>query len=187
MISYRSARVVIWYEHWPEGKRENHGKYQCCLCPGADRTRHPPSPHVKSGTLLVEPTCSVAFRHDLLFEGVRVRHVAIVWHLQNYGNSAVLVYNASRNRSQHSIVFEYIFSATAYICRRDSSVTIWKSLAVPGLGNRSSISRRSKRFFSFSKHPQRLWNLPSLLVNWQWRLFLQSKAAGSWTWPPIST
>ena len=38
----------------------------------------PGTPQIKSGTLLVEPTCSVAFRHDLLCEGVIARPVARV-------------------------------------------------------------------------------------------------------------
>ena len=29
--------------------------------------------YIKSGTLLVEPTCSVAFRHGPLYEGARAR------------------------------------------------------------------------------------------------------------------
>jgi hypothetical protein len=38
----------------------------------------PGTPQTESGTLLVEPACSVAFTHDPLCEGVRARPVAPV-------------------------------------------------------------------------------------------------------------
>ena len=41
--------------------------------------------------------------------------------------------------------------------------------------NRGSIVDSDKRLISSSKRPDRLWGLPSLLCNWQRRLFFGGK------------
>ena len=65
----------MWHEHWPEGKGKTTENISAVL---VLEQVEPGTTQIKSGTLLLEQTCSVAFGHNPLYEGVRARPVARV-------------------------------------------------------------------------------------------------------------
>jgi hypothetical protein len=122
----------MWYEHWPEDIKEK--------------------PRTISVLSFWRRFSQLAVLHSAIILRMKMseRGMLLVFDIYNI-LGIMLFYCIMQAEIGHSIpkYLNILTSATAYICGRDSLVTILNSLAAPGLGNRSFYTRRVKIFSSF--------------------------------------